>query len=131
MPKPRKYSDLYGAQKAYLKTEKGKQALKRYQTSEKRRIKQRERARVRRGTIIDKQQWFIDTYGDMDTISSFLDEREQEVITLIYGLDGSEPTKQKDIAEYWGKSPQFISGIKKEALAKLEPLKQSLASSQS
>ena len=129
MGRPRKYSDLYGPQKAYLKTEKGKKALKRYETSEGRLAKQRERTRIRQGTIVDKRQWFLDTYGDIETALNLLDEKEQLVITRLYGLDGTKRMTQGAIASELGVTQQMISLIKKAALGKLLPLKQELESS--
>ncbi|MGF1490698.1 MAG: sigma factor-like helix-turn-helix DNA-binding protein [Prochloraceae cyanobacterium] len=120
MGRPKKYQDLYGPQKAYLQTEKGKEALKRYRSSEKVKIRERNRARTRRGTIIDKQQWFIDNYGDIENTLNILDDKQRQVINLIYGLDGNEPITQKDLAERWGKSPQWISQLKKSALNKIK-----------
>ena len=125
MGRPRKYKDLYGSQKAYLKTEKGKQAVKRYQLSEKRQAKQRERARIRQGTIVDKQRWFIDTYGDIETALDLLDSNERASIELYYGLTGEQPLTQNAIGEKLGKSGSTISRLNKAALAKLEPLKKS------
>ena len=132
MGRPKKYPelDIYAPQKAYLKSTKGKAALKKYRTSEKGKAKARDLARRRRGTIVDKQQWFIDTYGDVDTALDLLSEREQKVVELYYGLDTGESLNQTAIANQLGTSIATVSRTKKEALAKLEPLKQSVASSQ-
>ena len=69
MPKPRKYSDLYGSQKAYRQTDKGKAALKRYESSEK--VKQRKRDwwQKNKGAMPpNRRQYFIDTYGEVDLV---------------------------------------------------------------
>ncbi len=124
MPKPRKYQDLYGAQKAYRQTEKGKESVRKYNASEKAKIVKKNWKRKHDGTIIDKRQWFIDTYGNIETALNLLDDREKNVIIKVFGLNGSPPLKQKDLAAQWDKSPQWISEIKKEALKKLLPLQQ-------
>ena len=129
MPKPRKYKDLYGARKAYRQTEKGKEAVRRYNASEAAKASKRKWKRKHDRTILDKRQWFIEQYGDIQIALNLLDEREREVITLVYGLDGNEPVKQKEIATRWGKSPQWISLIKKDAEEKLLPIKLKLESS--
>ena len=122
MPKPRKYKDLYGAQKAYLKTDKGKEALKR--RNAKARATKREWKRKHDGTIVDKQQWFIDNYGDIEAALAFLDREERLTIELYYGLTGDKPFTQAAIAEKLDVSQSTISRIKKEALKKLLPLQQ-------
>ena len=123
MGRPRIYPDLYGPQKKYHSTEKGKAALKKYRSSEAYKAKQRERARIRRGMITDKQQWFIDTYGDPAVALELLDQKEKLVIKYLHGLDGGPPLTQKAIASMMECSFQWISQIKKSALKKLAPLK--------
>ena len=126
MGRPKKYDkfDIYAGQRAYLKTSKGKEAKKRYNTTEAARASKRKWKRKHDGTIVDKRQWFIDTYGDIEKALQLLNDRETDVITKIFGLNGSPPLKQKDLAAQWDKSPQWISEIKKEALKKLLPLQQ-------
>ena len=124
MGRPRKYKDLYGAQKAYLKTDKGKEARKRYETSETRLASQRERTRIRQGTIVDKRQWFIETYGDIEAALSLLDEKEKFIITHLYALDNGKRMTQTALAEQLNVSQQMISLLKKAALKKLLPLQQ-------
>lgn len=53
-------------------------------------------------------------------ISECLDEREKEIIVLRYGLEGSEPFTQREIAVKKGISRSYVSRIEKKALQKLE-----------
>lgn len=123
MGRPRKYDSLYGRHEAYFKTEKGKEAVKRYQRSEKRKTIAREWARKHRGTIVDKQQWFIDTYGDIETALALLNPEQRTAIELYYGLNGNPSMTQAAIAEKLGKYQPEISRINKDALKALEHLK--------
>ncbi|MBO5424256.1 MAG: RNA polymerase sporulation sigma factor SigK [Lachnospiraceae bacterium] len=50
---------------------------------------------------------------------SILDEREQKVLTLRYGLFGQEEMTQKDIAKLLDISRSYVSRIEKKALLKL------------
>ena len=128
MGRPRKYADLYGPQKKYHSTEKGKAAIKKYESSAARRASQRERARIRRGMIVDKQQWFMNTYGDSVVALELLSQKEKLVIKYLYGLDGGPPLTQGAIASMMECSRQWISQIKKSALSKLTPLKKAIDS---
>lgn len=120
MGRPKKYEGLYGRQEAYLKTDKGKKALKKYKTSDKGRAKARDLARKRRGTIVDKQQWFIDNYGDPEKVLVILkDEDERKAIELYYGLTVSEPISQTAIAKILKKSQPTVSQILRNARKKL------------
>ncbi len=129
MGRPKKYQelDLYAPQRAYFKTEKGKQAIQRYENSEARKINKREWYRKRNGTIVDKRQWFIDTYGDIQTALNLLDDREKTTIELYYGLSGEKPISLRAIAPILKRSESLIGKIRKSALAKLEPLKNKVA----
>ena len=49
-----------------------------------------------------------------------LDERETMIITLRYGLNGSPPMPQREIAARCGISRSYVSRIEKKALKKLE-----------
>ncbi len=49
-----------------------------------------------------------------------LTEREREVITARYGLDGRAPRTQREVAVGLGISRSYISRIEKRALQKLE-----------
>ena len=48
-----------------------------------------------------------------------LDDREQKVLTLRYGLDGKEPLPQREVAQQCNISRSSISRIEKKALEKL------------
>jgi len=52
-------------------------------------------------------------------VCEVLDERESEIIRLRYGLDGSSPKTQHDVAEMCGISRSYVSRIEKKALEKL------------
>lgn len=49
-----------------------------------------------------------------------LTRREREIITLRYGLGGSMPKTQREIADKLGISRSYVSRIEKKALQKLE-----------
>ena len=48
-----------------------------------------------------------------------LDDREQKVLTLRYGLDGKEPLPQREVAQQCNISRSYISRIEKKELEKL------------
>ena len=48
-----------------------------------------------------------------------LTEREKEILTLRYGLAGTAPHTQREIAARWGISRSYVSRIEKRALQKL------------
>ncbi len=129
MGRPKKYDtyDLYAPQRAYFKTEKGKTAVKKYNESDSAREIKKEWARKKRGTIVDKRQWFIDNYGNIETALAQLNDRERFVIELNYGLSGEKPLTQVAIAKKMERSNSVIGAIKKSGLAKLEPLKNKIA----
>ncbi len=117
-------SDKYRRQKAYRQTLKGQFTEIKYERSQKGRKRKTDWAhRQRLKVLADRANEFIDTYGDVEKALSLLDEREQEVIVKIYGLDGNLPIKQKDIAKQWGTSGQWITEVKQSAIAKLEAAK--------
>ncbi len=136
MPRPKKYdNDLYGPQRAYFKTEKGKAALKKAQSTEKVKEKKREWWRKNKGKHsiprVNRKQFFIDTYGDPHySLQIIEDETQRKVVELYFGLSDLPPMNQSAIAEQLGTSRSTVSRTNKEALAKLEPLKQSVANSQ-
>lgn len=133
MPKPKKYdNDLYGPQRAYFKTEKGKAALKRAQRSEKEKERKRQwwrknKAKNDSPKILEEKS-FIDTYVDFEQAFELLEDQEQEVINYYYGLNDRQPMNLTAIAQMWDKSVSRISQIKKSALAKLESQKQAKSS---
>ena len=48
-----------------------------------------------------------------------LEKREKQVIFLRYGLDGSTPQRQREVAKHLGISRSYVSRIEKRALEKL------------
>ena len=54
-------------------------------------------------------------------IRTRLSEREREILTLRYGLDGDDPMTQREIAARLGISRSYVSRIEKAALEKLQP----------
>lgn len=52
-------------------------------------------------------------------LESCLTERERYVLTLRYGLNGSAPLPQREIAKLCGISRSYVSRIEKKALQKL------------
>ena len=123
MPRPRKHKDLYGAQKAYRQTQKGRETLRKYNATEAAKASKRDWKRKHDGTIVDKRQWFIDTYGNPGVALELLNQKEKLVIKYSYGLDGGLPLTQVAIASMMECSRQWISQIKKSALKKLAPIK--------
>lgn len=53
-------------------------------------------------------------------VNACLTDREKKIIFLRYGLDGSKPRTQREIAEACGISRSYVSRIEKKALGKLE-----------
>jgi len=53
-------------------------------------------------------------------IDSFLDEREQQIITMRYGLSGQKPLTQREVAAKLGISRSYVSRIEKKAIAILK-----------
>ena len=49
-----------------------------------------------------------------------LDEREQQVIALRYGLNGQTPQRQREVAKMLDISRSYVSRIEKRALEKLQ-----------
>ena len=52
-------------------------------------------------------------------MASVLNERETQIITLRYGLDGQTPKTQRETAQICGISRSYVSRIEKKALEKL------------
>ena len=52
-------------------------------------------------------------------MGSCLDDREQQVLRLRYGLDGAAPLTQRETAQQCGVSRSYVSRIEKKALLKL------------
>lgn len=59
----------------------------------------------------------------IDRLESYMEEvlspREQEIIRLRYGLNGTKEKTQREIADKYGISRSYVSRIEKKALAKL------------
>lgn len=53
-------------------------------------------------------------------VAERLDEQEQTVIRLRYGLDGRAPCRQREVADKIGISRSYVSRIEKRALEKLK-----------
>lgn len=49
-----------------------------------------------------------------------LDERERNIVSLRYGLNGYQPHTQREVATKCGISRSYVSRIEKKALKKLE-----------
>ena len=52
-------------------------------------------------------------------VGQVLEEREQQIIRLRYGLDGREPLAQREVATLLGISRSYVSRLEKGALEKL------------
>ena len=52
-------------------------------------------------------------------VKEVLDEREKEIITLRYGLEGYKPLTQREVAAHLKISRSYVSRIEKRALEKL------------
>lgn len=55
-------------------------------------------------------------------LAKLSDKRSREIIIMRYGLDGSEPLTQKEIADIFGISRSYISRLEKKALSELSEL---------
>lgn len=53
-------------------------------------------------------------------IDSCLTDQERQVIQLRYGLEGSAPRRQREVAQITGISRSYVSRIEKRALEKLK-----------
>ena len=53
-------------------------------------------------------------------VYSILDDREREILVMRYGLDGSAPRTQRDVADKLKISRSYVSRIEKAALEKIE-----------
>ena len=53
-------------------------------------------------------------------VDTVLTEQEKQVICLRYGLDGSTPCRQREVAKVIGISRSYVSRIEKRALEKLK-----------
>ena len=55
-----------------------------------------------------------------ELVRTKLDEREKEIITLRYGLEGYKPLTQREVAQHLKISRSYVSRIEKRALEKLK-----------
>lgn len=70
--------------------------------------------------IIDSIDLKIQVSNLRNALKEALTEREQTVVIARYGLDGSEPKPQREIARVLGISRSYVSRIEKKALDKLK-----------
>ena len=54
-----------------------------------------------------------------ELVENILDEREQKIIILRYGLKGYQPRTQREVATHLGISRSYVSRIEKRALSKM------------
>ena len=69
--------------------------------------------------IADNIDLKIHTTKLLHLVKEVLDEREKEIITLRYGLEGYKPLTQREVAAYLKISRSYVSRIEKRALEKL------------
>ena len=69
--------------------------------------------------IADNIDLKIHTTKLLRLVQEVLDEREKEIITLRYGLEGYKPLTQREVAAYLKISRSYVSRIEKRALEKL------------
>ena len=69
--------------------------------------------------IADNIDLKIHTTKLLRLVKEILDEREKEIITLRYGLEGYKPLTQREVAAYLKISRSYVSRIEKRALEKL------------
>ena len=60
-----------------------------------------------------------DAAAQLRQLVTALPEREQQILTLRYGLDGTVPQTQQQIAAQFGISRSYVSRLEKHALARL------------
>ena len=69
--------------------------------------------------IADDVDLKIHTTRLKELVRERLDEREREIVTLRYGLEGYKPLTQREVAAYLKISRSYVSRIEKRALEKL------------
>lgn len=52
-------------------------------------------------------------------VETCLSQQERQVVIMRYGLDGSRPSRQREVAQKLGISRSYVSRIEKRALQKL------------
>ena len=119
MGRPRIHKSLHDSQAAYHETEKGKAAVAKYESSDRARAKKRLWWQQHHGgKVLDLKAEFISLYGPPDVAFSVLDEREQRILTLYFGLDGGEPQSSDAIAKTLDVPKNKVARIKGNALRK-------------
>lgn len=119
MGRPRVHKSLHDSQAAYHQSEKGKAAVTKYESSELARARKRLWWQQQHGSkVLDLKAEFISLYGSPDVAFSVLDEREQKILTLYFGLDGGEPQSPDAIAKMLDIPKGNVSRIKGNALRK-------------
>ena len=119
MPTPRKYEGLHDRQAAYHQTEKGKAAVKKYESSEEAKARKRRWWQEHRGgESVNARQQFIKIYGQPDTALAPLNERERQVLSLYFGLEGKAHTLE-EIGIQMEISKQRVGQLKALALKKI------------
>lgn len=69
--------------------------------------------------ILEEIELKINSKKAIKAVNELLDEREKEIIVLRYGLAGTPPRTQREIASKLGISRSYVSRIEKSALNKL------------
>lgn len=69
--------------------------------------------------IADDVDLKIHTARLLELVKTKLDEREKQIVTLRYGLEGYKPLTQREVAAYLKISRSYVSRIEKRALEKL------------
>ncbi len=67
--------------------------------------------RIEAGEDVKRLRYYLDVV---------LDDRERQVLTLRYGLNGKEPLPQREVALSCGVSRSYVSRIESKALHKLK-----------
>lgn len=71
-------------------------------------------------TIAEDLDTKLHTQYAFQLIRDILDEREQQILILRYGLTGKPPQTQREVAKLLGISRSYVSRIEKKALEKLK-----------
>lgn len=69
--------------------------------------------------ILDNLDYKIKSEQLRKYVSDTLSPRERTIIQLRYGLDGSKPLTQREVAQKLGISRSYVSRIEKKSLASL------------
>ena len=71
-------------------------------------------------TIAEDIDARLKTERALEYVSRNLNDREREIIIKRYGLDGSTPKAQREVAAQMGISRSYVSRIEKAALEKIK-----------